>query len=225
MTALPVYWPSLPVWKPMQATFRVQPVSVKSISPYTGAQKAIALAQVWMIEATWNSRAFPDSFALQAFLESLDGPATPVRMFDWWRVKPQLMTSAAAEPWSDGTLFSDGTGWGSFAIAPVAKYAYLRGAQVMVVKDLPASAAALLPGDLFQIGDGLHAVTRQVTADAAGEASVHFRPGLREGVAVGDALTLFEPRGTFRLTSDPEAISRNAAHGEPFSLSFIEDVK
>jgi hypothetical protein len=222
---LPVYWPSRPQWEPMQGTFRVQPVSVKSISPYTGAQKAIALAQLWMVTATWNARSFADSFALQAFLESLDGPSTPIRLFDWWRVKPQLMTSAAAEPWSDGTLFSDGTGWGSFAIAPTVKYAYLRGAQVMVVKDLPPSAAALLPGDLFQVGDGLHAVIRQVTADAAGEASLHFRPGLRAGVAPGDALTLFEPRGLFRMVSDPDVISRSASHGEPFTLTFQEDVQ
>lgn len=215
----------------MSATFRVQPVSLLSRSPYTGAMKAINLAQLWNVTATWNSRSLSDAFALQAFLESLDGPATPVRLFDWWRVQPQLVATAAAEPWSDGTLFSDGTGWGSMAIAPTVKYDYARGAQIMVLEDLPVSAAALLPGDVFEIPNisfpqlgFLHTVTRPVTADASGESSIHFKPGLRAAVAAGDPITLFEARGTFRLASDPSAISRLLDHGETFELNFFEDV-
>ena len=101
----------------------------------------------------------------------------------------------------------------------------------MVIKDLPVSAAALLPGDLFEIPNlsypqlgFLHTVTRQVTADASGESSLRFKPGLRAAVAAGDALTLFEARGTFRMTSDPEAVHRMFNYGETFSLSFMEDV-
>lgn len=225
-----VSWPSND-WAPMSGKFRVQPVSTQSRSPYTGAVKALKLAQIWVADLTWNNHDLQDTFALQAFLESLDGPSTPIRLFDWWRRKPYLMSVAGSEPWSDATFFTDGTGWGSMAIAPVTKYAYERGAQIMVLENLPVSLAAMVPGDLFEIPNidtsqqgFLHTVMRNVTADASGEASIHFRPGLRAGVEVGTGLKLFTPRGTFRMTSDPDVINRMFQWGETFSLSFAEDV-
>jgi len=164
-------------------------------------------------------------------LESLDGPSTLIRMYDWWKRVPQLISGSASEPWSDDTFFTDGTGWGSLALAPTFKYAYARGTQQVVVNNLPVSAPALLPGDNFEVPNYLsdqlgflHTVIRPVNADASGEGSMNFRPGLRADVAAGDPIKLFEPNGTFRMNSDPEAIHRMFHWGEPFSLSFTEDV-
>lgn len=225
-----VQWPSSK-WTPMSWQFRVQPVSVQSRSPYTGAQKAIRLAQLWVINATWNNRDKADAIAFQAFLESLDGPSTLIRMYDWWKRIPQLMSGSASEPWSDDTLFTDDTGWGSMALAPTFKYDYPRGTQQVVISNLPVSAAALLAGDNFEVPNHvleqagfLHTLTRPANADAAGESSIYFKPGLRAAVVAGDPLVLFEPRGTFRMNSDPEAINRMFHWGEPFSLNFTEDL-
>lgn len=226
----PVSWPSNN-WAPMAGKYRVQPVSTQSRSPYTGSLKSLKLAQIWQVDLEWNNHSLGDTFQLQAFLESLDGPSTPVRLFDWWRRRPWLVDQAATEPWSDLTLFTDGTGWGSISIAPTVKYAYERGAQIMVIEDLPVSAAALVPGDLFEIPNldltqqgFLHTVMKNVNADAAGESSISFKPGLRADVAIGTGLRLFNPRGTFRMTSDPDIINRMFRAGTGFSLSFAEDV-
>lgn len=219
-----VSWPT-DKWRPMaKPRFAVQPVNIMSQSPYTGAPLAIALAQAWQVELAWNNTSLSDAFEMQAFLEGLDGNATRVKLFDHWRPVPRLLAPAEGQTWSDSTFWSDGTGWADMSIIPLALYDYDRGAQIMVVQGLPLSQDILLPGDLFQIGEGLHVVTRKVRGDAYGRASVHFKPGLRAAVAAGDELRLYMPRGVFRMTSSPVAIAMAITNAEPFTLTFTEDV-
>jgi hypothetical protein len=218
----PVNWPS-GQWVPERGRFALRPVSVMSTSPYTGATKAIALAQLWVAEITWHVPDLNDAIDLQAFLESLDGPATPIRLFDWWRCHPRGF-NPTIEHWSDGTFFSDGTGWSSVAAAPTVKIAAARGAQSITLKDMSVSKKLFKRGDLFEIAGGLYEAMGDVTANASGEATMTFRPGLRTAAIIGDAVVIAEPRGTFRLTNEFELAPRSGSKAEPFSLTFIEDV-
>jgi hypothetical protein len=216
-------WPQDPTWAPMSGTFRVRSIAEISTSPYTGGIKSRSLGQIWVAKLQWNNHSLDDGQDIQNFLNQLEGSTNPVRLFDWWRSAPSLL-SGGSQPWSDGTYFSDGTGWtDGWAPSLIADAA--RGDAVVVVTGLPASTACFKRGDLIGLDGYLYEIKSEVTANSAGQAAVNFLPVLRMGLASGDMVNMYRPTVPMRLVSDADAeINRAIKWSEPFSLTFVEDL-
>jgi len=207
----------------MSGSFRLSSISALSSSPYTGAHKAALLAQIWVASLNWNNHELDLTHDMQGFLDALEGPVNPVRLFDWWRPAP-LLLSGSITAWSDATYFDDGTGW-TDGYAPSLLAAALRGANTITITGLPVSTECFRRGDLIGIGGYLYELRAGVTSNSSGQAAVIIQPGLRAGAAVGDMVTLYRPTVPMRLASDDQAvINRSITNGEPFSLNFVEDI-
>ena len=83
---------------------------------------------------------------VQGFITRLRGVTGMVRMVDYNRMKPfrdQFVVRPTEEPWSDGTLFTDGRGWSDGFLPPtiVADEPAEEGATSVVVRGLPESVS------------------------------------------------------------------------------------
>lgn len=215
-------WP-VGQWTPTSGSFRPTVVSLNSTSPYTGGIKAAVLAQIWVASFSVTVPELDDAHDLQGFLDALDGPSNPVMMFDWWRPMPRGLRGATAS-FTDGTLFTDGTGFDD-GWAPELLAGYARGARAVTMSGLPSSRACFRRGDLIGMGGYVHEVKAGVTSNASGEAMVQFQPGLRVGVATGDAVTLHRPRLPMRMVTDANAaVTRAGSKGQAVDLTFVEDL-
>lgn len=86
----------------------------------------------------------------------------------------------------------------------------------------PNAAGVLLAGDFIQIGTGISArlkmVTADVDADASGQAVIEIAPGIGSIPADGDGIVTDNPKGVFRLSEDSWSWSQ--APGPVYRLSF-----
>jgi hypothetical protein len=224
-------WPHERDFRPISGRFYPATVAQVSVSPYTGAGKGLTLAQIWKADVTFNTKSLEVAQDFQGFLDSLEGPVNPVRMFDWWREFPPLLAGDTTF-FSDGTTFTDGTGFTDGASLKVVT-AGTRGSRLLHVEGLPASQACFRRGDLVglrhAIGSGdyidcVYEVRGAVSSNADGEALVNILPGLRAGIDAGDPVTIWRPTMQMRLVPNQDAISRGQKWSEPFTLSFVEDV-
>lgn len=216
-------WPDGPDFAPINGSFRLTPLSSISASPYTGAVKSVALALLWVARFEIALRTLQNAHDFQGFIEQLEGSSNPVRLFDRWRPVPALLSSSISG-FSDGTFFTDGTGF-TDGWAPLVLVAATKGSRAVAIEGLPASQECFRRGDLIGIGASLYEVRAGVTSNSSGQALINILPGLRAGVAPGDAVTLWKPRIAMRLISGSEfevfRSNKNPGHVE---LSFVEDV-
>lgn len=160
---------------------------------------------------------------MQGFLDALEGPVNPVRMFDHLRLAPVLL-SGGSSPFSDGSYFTDGTGW-TDGYEPMLTANVAQGANFVAMDGLPASTECFRRGDLIGIGGYLYELKHGGTTNSSGAIGVTVQPGLRLGAAADDPVTLYRPTVPMRLATDIEAaISRSYQWGSPFELAFVEDI-
>lgn len=138
-----------------------------------------------------------------------------------WVVDVQLppMQRAAAAQWNAWALALNGMR-GTFRIGPVVETSPLgtgngtpvvdgagqQGSKTLVTRGWAALEKVLLAGDYIQLGSTtarLHMVLQDVTADSSGDATIDIWPRVRDVLTDGAAITLNNPRGTFRLASMP----------------------
>ena len=215
-------WPRDPAWNPMAGKIYLAAINQISASPYTGSMKSINLDQIWRADVSWTNHSLALGLDIQAFIEQLEGASNPVRMFDWWRTEPSLLSSLVSG-FSDGTIFTDGTGF-TDGYAPAVLNAANRGEKFVAISGLPVSTACFKRGDLVGLGGYLYTTASGVSSNALGQALLPLAPGLRLGVAAGDVVNLYAPTVPMRLASPPEAINRHFNLTDGFSLTFIEDV-
>ena len=215
-------WPGSSDFTPMSGKFRLAPINQYSTSPYTGAGKSISLDTVWRADLTWNSRDLESGIDFQGFIEALEGAATPVALFDWWRPFPRALAGNVTG-FSDGTLFDDGTGFED-GWSPAIVTAAAKGERRVHMSGLPVSQECFRRGDLFGINGYLYEVKAAAQSNASGESLVNVLPGLRAGVATGDAVTLWRPRVTMRLVPNDDILNRTFNIHDPFTLAFVEDI-
>jgi hypothetical protein len=126
-------------------------------------------------------------------------------------------------------LFGDPSYAGPQGVAtgtPVCNGAQGAASQVLNTKGWTHSVTGILKaGDILQIGSGLtqriYYVCRDVNSDSSGDASVQIYPCLRDsGVTDGQAITLSNPQGCFRLLNNRREWSVDNAmlYGVAFSL-------
>ncbi|WP_347311361.1 hypothetical protein [Defluviimonas sp. SAOS-178_SWC] len=98
-------------------------------------------------------------------------------------------------PWSDGTLFTDGTGWALPTSAePVIAFAAPSGARIIHMENYIGRHIEV--GAYFSINDFLYRVVENV------DGAVSFDPPLREAVIAGSTVNVSAPMFVCRLVSD-----------------------
>jgi len=215
-------WPSDTAYRPISGRFGLTPISQISVSPYSGAIKAVNLAQVWSAEFTLGPKDLATAHDIQAFIEKLEGAANPVRLWDFWNPTPTLL-SGNQSGFSDGTLFTDGTGF-TDGYAPRVLYAATRGARFIAMQELPASQQCFKRGDRIGVGGGVYQVANPVTSNSLGQALLPVLPGLRSNLAVDDPVTLWRPKLAMRMIPGGDGMPRVFHRADPITLSFVEDV-
>jgi hypothetical protein len=153
------------------------------------------------------------------------------------------MKTAAAEAWV-GFLLALGGMEGSFVMGQLDAYNYAgaRGswagdtvqvdgthaaqARTLNVKNLTPFATGKA-GDWLQLSSGsarrLHKVLLDFTADSLGKAAVDIFPRLRGALSNGDAVTLADPKGIWKLASNDIDWSIDLAQIYGINFSCIED--
>lgn len=196
--------------------------SQSSRSSWTGRRNVYGPhAQFWVIEVSIKDIEAPESYAVEAFIERLGGIAGLLRMGSPMQLTPQYNGDAARviTAWSDGKLFTDGTGWVGGLLLPaviVRQAAPIGATSVVIGGGLPVSTPRVIRrGDLVEFRRGgvwddvpsMHRVTSDAATNADGDTGIQFVPPLRKGVAAADAVVLDHPRSVFRMSDEEQGVA------------------
>ncbi len=223
-------------------TFPLRASSQVSARPWAGGNSIYGPhVQVWMPKF---SGIVKDKFLWQqvsAFFSRLGGQAGLLRMGHGLRLQPQynreLLGQAQADGFSDGSHFTDGSGFVSGLLPPTTflAIAAARGDISVTIGGLPVSITnGLRRGDLLEfrpngIADGvprLHEVMVPGSTDSSGRTGVEIRPALRAGLAAGDMVVLKNPMSVFHLVDDNQGdIEMTVASQGSFGFSLIEAIE
>ncbi len=198
-------WPTTCAFFPSNSVFYLRPAGTISQSPYTGSLKAVSAQALWIAEYTLFHRKPAENIDLQGFLAELDGPASVVNVLDFHRREPQLLAGTAYSP--------------LVAVAGAAKE------NSVTIKDLPLSTDCFKRGEIVEIGGYCYQLRTDQASDGSGEATLLIKPGLRQGVAVDDPVTIYTPRCKMRWANSTDfQVSSALVYGDPVTLRFVEDV-
>lgn len=229
-------------WGVAQSSFYLRPLSFVSTSPYTGQRSPYGpIAQVWVCDLTLPAKEKALWRELSGLVSRQRGISGLIRLPDSFRLKTGFddaveATNPASEPWSDDTLFSDGTGWedGYLPTSVSVAAKALRGENDILLSGFPASTNSVLrSGDTFELRPNgipvLHGHYYEVTADsksdADGKVRVLFEPSLRASIAIGDQCLLRDATTVMRFASETEGtISRVVGDYGTLGFSFIEEL-
>lgn len=207
-------WPT--TVRPSSCKFTITTQSIVSNSPLRKSRRVFGtIVDQWTVELTFERLPPEVWMPLSGLLSTLDGPAGILRMWEPARYLPYGMAAGLnmetapalgiGAPFSDGTYFTDGTGW-----LDVSSYAAVRDAQpigskfVTLTGLVASQATSLIAGDLMEIQGYLYQVARTVASDAAGETLCEIRPRLRTALLPGDPVKFDFPSSPFQLTSDDQ---------------------
>lgn len=156
---------------------------------------------------------------ISGFISRLDGEQGLFRIGDPSRVITGFDAAATItqQPWSDDTLFTDGTGWaeGGLPETCIVAAPVVQGGKTIVLGGLPASTPNVLrAGDLFELRPNgeptetgnLYEIVVGGGTDEEGRAGVEIRPRLRQSFAPGDMVVLRYPTSVFRMVDGEQAI-------------------
>lgn len=202
-----------------QVSFQLRSASQISPRPWAGGNSIYGPhAQVWMPQLVATEKDVDVWPSIDAFFSRLGGQAGLLRIGDPSRLIPQYNRAliASVATWSDGSTFTDGTGFVSGLLPPTCYIASAasRGDKSVVIGGLPVSLSrALQRGDLFEVRpNGIASATPnlyQIMVDGAtnssGQTGVEIRPPLRQGLQVGDMVVLDHPTSVFHLIDDSQA--------------------
>lgn len=197
-------------------SFTLQSRSQNAQSPWTSRRSVYGPhAQFFVCKMSLMPLADPLPFLVEAFFDRLDGTKGLMRIGSVARRQPRynIEATAALQAFSDGTTFTDLTGFSSGLLPPTAfvATAALRGSPNLVIGGLLASVSqALRRGDLVEIRPNgiaddvprLYKVVRGGSTDASGQIGVEIRPRLRTNIAVGDMVVLTDPMSVFHVMED-----------------------
>lgn len=226
----------------VSSEFGLTPYSLTHASQFRQRKSARLIEQVWEAQYTQRPEVGPGRWQGKgAFFSRLDGDTRLIRIGDPLRCIPLLNRSTkraggvVSEPFSDGTYFTDATGW---VEGPVPEFAYIsevarRGDKAVVIAGLGVSYASpyLNAGDLFEIRPNgipslfgmLYEVVVPTGTDAQGRGGVEIRPRLRANIVPGDQVVFHHPRTVMRLIDSRQGrISREANVGA-FGFACVEE--
>ena len=213
--------------------YRLRSMSQVALKPWSGAQGVAGPhAQLWLADMTTAPLQDPYRQDADAFFARLRGRsgllrfADPTKLDCWYN----RTTTPTTSKFSDGTSFTDDTGFADGLMPPTVYVAQVasKGARYLVLKGFPVSTVtALRRGDPLEIRpNGVsanfphrYAAMYGGDTDSSGQIGVAIEPGLRAGVAVGDPVSLRAASSVFRLASDDSGEMELAA-GFMGSVSF-----
>lgn len=199
--------------------YRLRAASQSSNRPWTGGSNIHGPhVQFWVAQLTMSPQEDPIRQEIDAFFARIEGRAGLLRIADASRLRPWYDRNivATVEAFSDGTRFTDSTGFASGYLPPslYVSAAADKGDNYLVLAGLPASTSQVMRrGDLLQVNpDGeatscpnLYQVVQGGSSDAAGKIGVEVRPRLRMDFAPGDPVQLRYAGSVFRLIDDDQA--------------------
>lgn len=211
----------------VSSEFSLRTFALGSQAVFTPRRNMRLVYQVWTAQYVVKPEIGPSKWqGKSAFFSRLDGEAGLMRIGDPLRCVPAFnRRNFPNQTWSDGTLFTDGTGWinGAVPANAVVKTAAERGAESIIIKGLQVSTANVLAaGDLFELRingvpsdtSNLYEIVVGGGTNAAGEMGIEFRPRLRMNIAADDMVVLYHPRGVFQLADGNQGrYSRSANQG------------
>src|SRR5882724_9576112 len=185
-------------------SFQLLSSSQTSARPWAGGNSIYGPhVQIWMPKLTATMQEQSVWPQIDAFFSRLGGQAGLIRIGDASRLQPRFNREliAASATWSDGSTFTDGSGFLSGLLPPTCFLyaAAARGDRSVVIGGLPVSTSrALSRGDLFEVRpNGIASATPNLyqvmvdgSTDSSGNAGVEIRPALRQGLAAGDMVVL-----------------------------------
>lgn len=228
MTATPNVYDFPREWHKFIITqkFDLRSVNQSAPLPWSGAGQAISgpHTQMWLSTITFapisdvmDTTLGPVLQDMDAFFARLRGRAGVLRMFNAARTKPwyDRNLTAGTSNWSDGSTFTDGSGFSSGFLPPevYVTTAAAKGARYLTLGGLPASLpSALRRGDLLQVkpngipGSVPHLYKPMFGGDtnSSGQIGVAIEPPLRTGISAGDIVGLRYASTLFRLTDDTQ---------------------
>lgn len=182
-----------------------------------GQRPSLPHTQIFMTDITFAPLQDPMLQDIDALFTRLRGRSGALRIAEVMRLKPWYDRNVVPgrQNWSDGSTFTDGSGFASGYLPPnvFAAQSAARGARFIVLGGFPVSTAGVLRhGDAFEIKpNGIAAmfphrykVMGGGSSNAAGMIGVTIEPGLRAGVAEGDTVSLRNAASVFRMTSDDQ---------------------
>lgn len=221
-------WPS--TLTPQNVAFDIAPRTLAAPSSISGITQVVASdAGIW--KATLGEidiRRREQILAFRAIGVRLEGRLNPivVPLCGAWQPRPPGPADGssllAAVPHSDEAFFSDGSGYvGIVNSVSLADALAVRATTADIVID---AGGTIEPGQHFSIGNRLYRI-RSVDYTSETEATITFRPPLREAADAGAALEFDDPVCLMRLATDNEMDLELALHryGSP-TVTFLEAV-
>jgi len=191
----------------------------------------------WICSLTLNTLGLDEDrdlrFEWEAFIHSLDGTATCLRIFDVTRRLPRGVAAGFYAGQQDRTEYfrtSGSSAWsqttGSARVGG-AGFCLLqadaaRNADAIVLSGLTANATVFKPGDLLEIGGNLHEVRVEAVSDASGHSAVQLNNRLWKPALAGDMVNLVDPKGRFVLMDAEQGKARRSGVLSSTSIEAIE---
>jgi hypothetical protein len=224
----PVVWP-YDVLTPAAASFDSNPRTLRgSATSRASSQVVVSSAGIWSASYSRIPLKTPQQIKCWRALDILlQGRSTPLLVPVRDRAdRLPLPSTAGGVPLvtvghSDGSRFSDGSGYGQDTItaeldAGAALYATT--VAIRMITDTMPDA-----GQHFSIGHRLYRISR-IVAEEDGVSTVKIWPPLREAVTSGDAVNFSDPVCKMRLASDTEmAADLSVTRNDFGAVAFIED--
>jgi hypothetical protein len=226
----------------VSSSFSLTPYTLKSQSQFRARRAGRLVEQVFEANFVQRPAVGPSAWqGHEAFFARVRGDSNLIRIGDPLRCIPKFNRLQGnlppAEPFSDGTWFTDDTGWvggeGSVPAYATVGESARRGDNFVVIENLPELMPSpfLYNGDLFEIRpNGVPASTAMLYmiavpggTDAEGRSGVEVYPNLRQNIVPGDQVVFHWPKTVMRLIDPRQGmISREANRGS-FGFSCIEE--
>lgn len=235
MRALPEYrWPR--DLYPNSVQMDWQSYALTSKLPLRGSRRSSGpLVEVWEAKLTYRDLIGAEAWApIRGFLGRLRGTAGLIRIHDPARALPRgvaaginrstRLESLIGQPFGDGTIFSDGTGWVDASTAgTIAIAAPIKSEWIAIGGLVPSQGLALGASDLLEIAGRLYEVLVDAASDAAGVALVQIGPRLRAPVLAGDRVEFAHASSPFQVVDKrPTMEVRSSGLRTDFGLDLVE---
>lgn len=235
MTDLPEYrWPRDLLPNAVQMDW--QAFMLTSKMPLRGSRRTSGpIVEVWEAKFTYRDLIGSAKWGpIRGFLGRLRGSAGIVRIHDPARFLPRgvaaginmttRLENLPTAPFSDGTWFSDGTGWTDAATAgTIAATAPVKAEWIKVGGLVPSQTLSIGASDLLEIGGRLYEALIDAPSDAAGCALIQIGPRLRAPALPGDRVEFAYPSSPFQLVDKrPTMEVRGGGARTDFGLDLVE---
>jgi hypothetical protein len=195
-------------------------------------QSGGAIVRQWRMTLNFTGLTARDHRSIAALINRLDGVVNTLRIGPHDLCKPlgaaagwgdaaPLLTSAA---FSDGTRFSDGTGWTEASRQGLMSESAPAGRDTIIIGGLlPNRTDSLLTGDMMEIGGYLYSVQNDCASDHLGRARAVIWPRLRRNAPAGTAVLFDNPTSPFHLADGSQtAMAIGLGHLGNIGLDLIE---